>query len=470
MKVFEMLEADAGFLTHNTVVFVCEILDCCPCFDFSDLELICDINARDHTGQTTLHWSAVRGITPYRISSKTMVTTLSLTFYNKHFFTFYCISECCIAKSKKKESFGPPPLPATIQLIFLSPLSIFLVGDIRPDCSGFPMPPSLVAMTTPPRRFSIGGLCIYLIGCICADRREFCDQRSARSPPHHRDTLIGSCPARNYVFSFSNRAPVPMEISPMVLIFCSNFADWLRFLTPSNRAPVPMEISPMVLIFCSNFADWLRFLTRGVDISRNEAQDDDMGIKMDFLKILMIWTQDPERSQTSKGGLHQISWFQFLPNEFDFNTLPDKSVKVDPKDAATSAVLSAHLHLQKKGFLIVWTNSFVGPWDPSQVASQLGAFPAYWLPLRASSPAPFLGLFFLCFCFLVDSIQPLKCYRLVQRLSVPSSDPAPSRFGFPIGVYAAHGGPLALSSGFPLSLIDCCPPQITSSGKPAGLR
>ncbi|KAL8531701.1 hypothetical protein ACS0TY_008334 [Phlomoides rotata] len=59
--VFEMLEADAGFLTHNTVVFVCEILDCCPCFDFSDLELICDINARDHTEQTTLHWSAVRG-------------------------------------------------------------------------------------------------------------------------------------------------------------------------------------------------------------------------------------------------------------------------------------------------------------------------------------------------------------------------------------------------------------------------
>ncbi|KAL8555994.1 hypothetical protein ACS0TY_003706 [Phlomoides rotata] len=66
------------------------------------------------------------------------------------------------------------------------------------------------------------------------------------------------------------------------------------------------------------------------------------------------------------GGLHQISWFQFLPNEFDFNTLPDKSVKVDPKDAATSAVLSAHLQLQKEGFLSSWTNSFVGPWDPSQ--------------------------------------------------------------------------------------------------------
>ncbi|KAG6382238.1 hypothetical protein SASPL_158131 [Salvia splendens] len=42
------------------------------------------------------------------------------------------------------------------------------------------------------------------------------------------------------------------------------------------------------------------------------------------------------------------------------------SVKVDPKDAAMSAVLSAHLQLQKEGFLSAWTNSFVGPWDPSQ--------------------------------------------------------------------------------------------------------
>ncbi|KAK6136806.1 hypothetical protein DH2020_029454 [Rehmannia glutinosa] len=66
------------------------------------------------------------------------------------------------------------------------------------------------------------------------------------------------------------------------------------------------------------------------------------------------------------GGLHQISWFQFLPNEFDFNALPDKSVKADQKDAATLAVLSAHLQLQKEGFLSTWTNSFVGPWDPSQ--------------------------------------------------------------------------------------------------------
>ncbi|KAL0365486.1 UNVERIFIED_CONTAM: Mediator of RNA polymerase II transcription subunit [Sesamum angustifolium] len=67
--------------------------------------------------------------------------------------------------------------------------------------------------------------------------------------------------------------------------------------------------------------------------------------------------------QTFVGGLHQISWFQFLPHEFDFNTLPDR---VDQKDAATLAVLSAHVQLQKEGFLSTWTNSFVGPWDPSQ--------------------------------------------------------------------------------------------------------
>ncbi|KAI4317451.1 hypothetical protein L6164_025318 [Bauhinia variegata] len=66
------------------------------------------------------------------------------------------------------------------------------------------------------------------------------------------------------------------------------------------------------------------------------------------------------------GGLHQISWFQFLPHESDLNPLPDKSVKVDQKDAAMLLVLSSHLQLQKEGFLSTWTNSFVGPWDPSQ--------------------------------------------------------------------------------------------------------
>ncbi|XP_049356358.1 mediator of RNA polymerase II transcription subunit 13 isoform X2 [Solanum verrucosum] len=66
------------------------------------------------------------------------------------------------------------------------------------------------------------------------------------------------------------------------------------------------------------------------------------------------------------GGLHQISWFQFLPHESDVNSLVDKRVKLDKKDAATWLVLSSHLQLQKEGFLSTWTNSFVGPWDPSQ--------------------------------------------------------------------------------------------------------
>ncbi|KAK7256543.1 hypothetical protein RIF29_29996 [Crotalaria pallida] len=58
------------------------------------------------------------------------------------------------------------------------------------------------------------------------------------------------------------------------------------------------------------------------------------------------------------GGLHQISWFQFLPHEPDLTN--------PPADAATLLVLSSHLQLQKQGFLSSWTNSFVGPWDPSQ--------------------------------------------------------------------------------------------------------
>ncbi|KAK9274364.1 hypothetical protein L1049_019178 [Liquidambar formosana] len=66
------------------------------------------------------------------------------------------------------------------------------------------------------------------------------------------------------------------------------------------------------------------------------------------------------------GGLQHISWFQFLPHEADVNPLPDKSVRVDQKDDATLLVLSSHLQLQKEGLLSTWTNSFVGPWDPSQ--------------------------------------------------------------------------------------------------------
>uniref|UniRef100_A0A7N0T9N2 MATH domain-containing protein n=1 Tax=Kalanchoe fedtschenkoi TaxID=63787 RepID=A0A7N0T9N2_KALFE len=47
MKVSDMLEADAGFLVRDTVIFVCEILDCCPWFDFSDLEVLASEDEQD---------------------------------------------------------------------------------------------------------------------------------------------------------------------------------------------------------------------------------------------------------------------------------------------------------------------------------------------------------------------------------------------------------------------------------------
>nr|CAB3447228.1 unnamed protein product [Digitaria exilis] len=39
MKIPDMLDTDAGFLVRETVIFTCEIIDCCPWFDFSDLEV-----------------------------------------------------------------------------------------------------------------------------------------------------------------------------------------------------------------------------------------------------------------------------------------------------------------------------------------------------------------------------------------------------------------------------------------------
>ncbi|CAH9127329.1 unnamed protein product [Cuscuta epithymum] len=47
MKVSDMLEADAGYLVRDTVIFVCEILDCCPWFDFSDLEVLASEDDQD---------------------------------------------------------------------------------------------------------------------------------------------------------------------------------------------------------------------------------------------------------------------------------------------------------------------------------------------------------------------------------------------------------------------------------------
>ncbi|XP_074592183.1 uncharacterized protein LOC141847974 [Curcuma longa] len=47
MKVSDLLESDAGFLVRDTMVFICEILDCCPWFDFSDLEVLASEDEQD---------------------------------------------------------------------------------------------------------------------------------------------------------------------------------------------------------------------------------------------------------------------------------------------------------------------------------------------------------------------------------------------------------------------------------------
>ncbi|XP_010534871.1 PREDICTED: mediator of RNA polymerase II transcription subunit 13-like [Tarenaya hassleriana] len=66
------------------------------------------------------------------------------------------------------------------------------------------------------------------------------------------------------------------------------------------------------------------------------------------------------------GGLRDVSWFQLIPSESELNPSPDRSARAEQNDIATYLVLSSHLRLQKEGFLSTWTNSFIGPWDPSQ--------------------------------------------------------------------------------------------------------
>ncbi|XP_008807938.3 mediator of RNA polymerase II transcription subunit 13 isoform X1 [Phoenix dactylifera] len=82
------------------------------------------------------------------------------------------------------------------------------------------------------------------------------------------------------------------------------------------------------------------------------------------------------------GELQTFSWFQFLPCDSDPNSLPEKSLKAEQKDAATHLILSAHLQLQNEGFLSTWTNSFFGPWDPSQGVHNPDEKIKLWLFLR----------------------------------------------------------------------------------------
>ncbi|KAK9736067.1 hypothetical protein RND81_04G247700 [Saponaria officinalis] len=77
------------------------------------------------------------------------------------------------------------------------------------------------------------------------------------------------------------------------------------------------------------------------------------------------------------GGVHQIWWYQFgAANESQTPKLRD------------AALLCSHVQLQKDGFLSSWTNSFVGPWDPSQGTHNPDDKIKLWLFL----PAPHLSL------------------------------------------------------------------------------
>ena len=40
LKVSDMLEHDAGFLLRDTVTFSCTVLDCCPWFDFAEVDQV----------------------------------------------------------------------------------------------------------------------------------------------------------------------------------------------------------------------------------------------------------------------------------------------------------------------------------------------------------------------------------------------------------------------------------------------
>ncbi|KAL6647791.1 hypothetical protein ACP70R_015228 [Stipagrostis hirtigluma subsp. patula] len=81
---------------------------------------------------------------------------------------------------------------------------------------------------------------------------------------------------------------------------------------------------------------------------------------------LVIYTKYVDQHFQNIAELQTVSWFQFLPIEPDPSTTSEKSSRAEQKDALNNVVLSAYLHLQSEGFLSTWTNSFVGPWDPSQ--------------------------------------------------------------------------------------------------------
>lgn len=43
----ELLDPEAGFLIRDTVILGCEVLDCCPWFEFADLEVYASDDDRE---------------------------------------------------------------------------------------------------------------------------------------------------------------------------------------------------------------------------------------------------------------------------------------------------------------------------------------------------------------------------------------------------------------------------------------
>ncbi|KAL1192992.1 Mediator of RNA polymerase II transcription subunit 13 [Cardamine amara subsp. amara] len=133
------------------------------------------------------------------------------------------------------------------------------------------------------------------------------------------------------------------------------------------------------------------------------------------------------------GGLHNVSWFQFLPSETELNPGSDRSTRAEQNDVATYLVLSSHLRLQKEGFLTTWTNSFVGPWDPSQGLYNPDEKIKLWLFLPGRHPS------------ITDKAQ-----AAVSKLRVVAS-----------GIWVAPGDSEEISVAFSQSLRNCIERALT---------
>ncbi|OMO57699.1 TRAF-like protein [Corchorus olitorius] len=73
MKLSDVVDANDGFVMGEMVTFVCEILDCCPWFDFAELEVLGDVTATELHETTSSGTCKVSGCT-VDISSEIVAT------------------------------------------------------------------------------------------------------------------------------------------------------------------------------------------------------------------------------------------------------------------------------------------------------------------------------------------------------------------------------------------------------------